>query len=110
MNHKYIKSEVIAQLKKEYPNWESVPKKMKKQISDKVLKEFVEGYDFTLEITTPTEKLLGIENQIPAKGIIPLDKMAQHIERIHCDRIFRSAVMIDLRSILKMKSCVLLTS
>jgi hypothetical protein len=41
MYHKDIKSEVITQLKKEYPNWNSVPRKIKKQISDKVLKEVV---------------------------------------------------------------------
>jgi hypothetical protein len=89
MNHKDIKSEVITQLKNEYPNWKSIPRKMKKQIAGKVLKEVVDGYDFKQDITTPTEKLLGIENQIPIKGIITLDKMAKYIEHIHCDRILK---------------------
>ena len=89
MNHKDIKSEVITQLKKEYPNWKRIPRKIKKQIAGKVLKEVVDGYDFKQDITTPTEKLLGIENQIPIKGIITLDKMAKYIEHIHCDRILK---------------------
>ena len=89
MNHKDIKNEVITQLKKEYPNWKSIPRKMKKEIAGKVLKEVIAEYDFKQSITTPTEKLLGIENQIPTKGIITLDKMAQYIKNIHCDRIFK---------------------
>ena len=89
MYHKDIKSEVITQLKKEYPNWKSIPRKMKKQIADKVLNEVVDGYDFKQDITTPTEKLLGIENQTVTKGIITLDKMAQYIEHIHSDRILK---------------------
>jgi len=89
MNHKDIKSEVITQLKKEYPNWKSIPRKMKKQIADKVLNEVVDGYDFKQDITTPTEKLLGIENQTSTKGIIALDKMAQYIDNIYSDRILK---------------------
>jgi len=89
MGCKDIKSEVITQLKKEYPNWKSVPRKMKKKIAGKVLKEVVDEYDFKRDITTPTGKLLGIENQIPTKGIITLNKMAQYIEHIHYDRIFK---------------------
>ena len=89
MNHKDIKNEVITQLKKEYPNWKSIPRKMKKEIAGKVMKEVIAEYDFKQSITTPTEKLLGIENQIPTKGIITLDKMAQYIKNIHCDRIFK---------------------
>ncbi len=89
MHHKHIKNEVIVQLKKEFPNWKKIPKKMKKEIANKVLKEIVDEYDFKQEISTPIEKLLGIENQIPEKGIIKLDKMTEYIEKIHSDRILK---------------------
>lgn len=89
MVSKDIKNEVIAQLKKEYPNWKRIPKKMKKKIANEVLLEVVGGYDFKQSITTPVENLLGIENQVPVKGIIGLDKMAQYIEKVHCDRILK---------------------
>ena len=69
MNHKDIKSEVITQLKKEYPNWNSVPRKIKKQISDKVLKEVANGYDFKQDITTPTEKLLGLKIKLQSRAL-----------------------------------------
>ena len=106
MSRKDIKNEVITQLKKEYPNWKSVPRKMKKEIAKKVLEEVVDEYDFKQDITTPTEKLLGIESQISTKGIIALDKMAQYIEHIHTvTESSNSVAMIALRSISKMKSC-----
>ena len=89
MHHKHIKNEVIVQLKKEFPNWKKIPKKMKKEIANKVLKEIVDEYDFKQEISTPIEKLLGIENQIPEKGLIKLDKMTEYIEKIHSDRILK---------------------
>ena len=89
MFRKDSKNEVRAQLKKEYPNWKRIPKKMKKKIANEVLLEVVSGYDFKQEITTPAEKLLGIENQIPVKGIIKFDKMAQYIENVHSDRILK---------------------
>jgi len=34
-NHINIKKEVIEQLKKEFPNWKRLPKKMKKDLSFK---------------------------------------------------------------------------
>ena len=89
MHHKNIKKEVIAQLKKEFSNWKRLPKKMKKELAGKVLKEIVAGYDFKQDIAAPTEELLGIENQIPGDGIIKLDEMAQFIDRITSDRIIK---------------------
>ena len=89
MHHKNIKKEVIEQLKKEFPNWKRLPKKMKKELAGKVLKEIVGEYDFKQVITAPAEELLGIENQISGDGIIKLDEMGQFIDRITSDRIIK---------------------
>jgi len=111
MHHKNIRKEVIAQLKKEFPNWKRLPKKMKKELASKVLKEIVLEYDFKQVITASAEELLGIENQISGDGIIKLDEMGQFIDRITSDRIIkfsnydRSAIFIS-----KMKNYSLLTN
>ncbi len=100
MHNKDIKKEVITQLKNEFPNWNRVPHKIKKEIACKVLKEATANYDFNQDITTPVEDLLGISNQLPAKGIINLDKMAEYINEITSSRIIkfsnydRSAIFI----------------
>ena len=39
MHHKNIKLTVRKQLKKEFPNWKRLPKKMKREISNKVMDE-----------------------------------------------------------------------
>jgi len=71
MHHKNIKLTVRKQLKKEFPNWKCLPKKMKREISIKVMDEVTANYDFNQEITAPVAELLGIENQLPTDGIIP---------------------------------------
>jgi len=70
MHHKNIKLIVKKQLKREFPNWKRLPKKMKREISNKVTAEVTADYDFNQEITAPVAELLGIENQLPAEGII----------------------------------------
>jgi hypothetical protein len=89
MQHKNIRKEVIAQLKKEFPNWKRLSKKMKKELAGKVFKEIVGEYDFKQVITVPAEELLGIENQISGDGIIKLDEMGQFIDIITSDRIIK---------------------
>ena len=71
---------MIAQLKKEFPNWKRLPKN---------LKEIVGEYDFKQVITAPAEELLDIDNQISGDGIIKLDEMGQFIDRITSDRIIK---------------------
>jgi hypothetical protein len=80
---------VITQLKNEFPNWGSLPAKMKKEIARKVLEEVTTEYDFKQNITTPVKDLLGIDNQLPARGIINLDKMAEYIDEITYSRIIK---------------------
>ena len=82
MRHENIKNEVILQLKKEFPNWKRIPKKMKKEIAGKSLEEVVGSYDFKQDIETPVSGLLGIYNQIQIKGIIKLNEMDQYVENM----------------------------
>lgn len=89
MYHKNIKLTVRKQLKKEFPNWKCLPKKMKREIFNKVMAEVTANYDFNQEITAPVAELLGIENQLPADGIIPLNEMAQYIDKVNSDRIIK---------------------
>jgi hypothetical protein len=80
MGHKDIKRIIKKQLKTQYPNWKRLKRKVKKEIVKKVLVEVTADYDFTSEITVPPADLLGIEEQLPAKGIITLDEMATFIK------------------------------
>jgi hypothetical protein len=89
MRHKNIKLTIRKQLKKEFPKWKRLPKKMKREISNKVMDEVTADYDFNQEITAPVAELLGIENQLPADGIIPLEEMAQYINKVNSDRIIK---------------------
>jgi hypothetical protein len=101
MHHKNIKLIVRKQLKKEFPNWKRLPKKTKKELAQKVLAEVVAEYDFKQEIKAPTEELLAIETQLPAKGIIKLDEMARLIDMVNNSKIIkfnnykRSSIYID---------------
>lgn len=89
MQHKDIKLEIKRQLKSEFPSWKHLSGKEKKEIAGKVLKEVVSGYDFKKEITAPVEELLGIEDQLPDKGIITLRKMARYIDKVNRTRIIK---------------------
>lgn len=92
MHHKNIKLLVRKQLKKQYPNWNRLGKKIKKEIARKVLAEVTAEYDFKSDIMASTSELLGIEQQAVSPGIITLDDMARFIE------------MIDKSSIIKLSS------
>jgi hypothetical protein len=46
MHHKNIKRIVRKQLKKQFPNWKRLRKKIKKEFAQKVLEEVVAEYDF----------------------------------------------------------------
>jgi hypothetical protein len=80
---------ISRQLKKECPNWKRLSKKEKKGLAGKVLKEVVAEYDFKLDVDAPLEELLAIEDQLPAKGIIPLDEMAEYISMVNSDNIIK---------------------
>lgn len=89
MHHKDIKLIVRKQLKKQYPNWNRLNRREKKAIAEKVLAEFAAGYDFKQTVAAPKEELLGIEKQMPTKGIIKLEDMAQLIDSINKNRIIK---------------------
>ena len=89
MHHKNIKVIVRKQLKKQYPNWNRLSRKTKKEIIRKVLAEAVSDYDFTGDVVSPREELLGIEQQVPTKGVVKLREMAQLIDKVNSNRIIK---------------------
>ena len=89
MHHKNIKLLVLKQLKKQYPNWNRLGKKIKKEIARKVLAEVTAEYDFKSDITASPSELLGIKQQVTATGIIPLDEMSRFIEMINKNSIIK---------------------
>lgn len=88
MHHKNIKLQIRKQLKKQFPNWNRLSKKQKKEIARKLLAEAVGKYDFKQDIVASTEEMLGIEGQLPA-GIIKLDEMARFIDMVNGNRIIK---------------------
>ena len=89
MHHKNIKLIVRKQLKKRYPHWNRLGNKSKREIARKVLEEVITEYDFSSEIFTPREKLLGIEQQVPTEGIFDLAGMARFIDMLDNNRVIR---------------------
>lgn len=89
MHHKNIKLIVRKQLKKQFPNWKRLPKKVKKELARNVLADAVGEYDFKQEIASPLPELLAIETQFQPKGIISLDKMAGFIDMFNNNRIIK---------------------
>jgi hypothetical protein len=89
MHHKNIKLMIRKQLKKQFPNWNRLTRKEKKEIAEKVLAELVTEYDFKQSVAAPKEDLLGIEQQIPTKGIIKLEEMAQLIDSVNKSSIIK---------------------
>jgi hypothetical protein len=89
MHHKAIKAEIRKQLKIQYPYWQSLTKKEKKTIANKVLDEVVNNYDFKQEVTTPVEVLLGIESQVPTASIMNLNEMGRFIKSCQDSILFK---------------------
>lgn len=89
MHHKNIKLLVRKQLKKQYPNWNCLNRKTKKEIARKVLAEVTAEYDFNGDITASPSELLGIEQQVAAIGIITLDEMARFTDMINKNSVIR---------------------
>lgn len=78
MQNKDIKRIVKKQLKKEFPNWKRLRKEVKSQIANEVLKEIVDGYDYSQQPSAPLYELTGT-SPVP-EGVIPLNEMKQYIE------------------------------
>lgn len=82
-HRKNVRKIIRKQLKQEFPDWTSLNRKAKKEIARRVMAEVVHDYDVNQEVTTPEEELLGIEQQVPCKGIHTLDEMATIIETVN---------------------------
>ena len=89
MHNKNIKRIVQKELKKNYPNWNRLNRKTKKEISRKVLAQVVGEYDFNQEISASLDELLGVEQQVPTKGIISLDQMADIVNESKNNNIIK---------------------
>jgi len=90
MHKKNIKLLIKKQLKSEYSSiWKRLRRKQKKAIVKAAADVVMNSYDFSQEIETPVEQLLGIEGQVPTDGIIALEEMARLIERFNENRIFK---------------------
>ncbi|MFH2123931.1 MAG: hypothetical protein ABIJ50_10675 [Pseudomonadota bacterium] len=98
MHHKDIKLAVRKQLKKQFPNWKRLSRKVKKELAKNVLAEVVSGYNFKQEIVAPLAELLAIETQLPAKGIVSLDKMAGFIDMFNNNRIIKFSTILPTDS------------
>jgi len=80
MHYKNIKAKIRKQIKKSYPKWNRLNQKKKKTIAKAVLKEAVKDYDFSQEIVTPVEELIGIDGQLAKSHIIDINEMGRFIE------------------------------
>jgi hypothetical protein len=89
MHFKNIKAIIKKQLKTHYRNWRRLTKKEKKSVAQKVLDEVVKGYDFSKEIKTAKDELLGIDGQMFTPGIMDLDEMARFIDSHENDVLFK---------------------
>lgn len=70
----------LAQLKSQFPDWKKLKKKQKKQIARQVLEEVVASFDFSKKVQTPVSELVGLSDQLPTKGIMTIDQMAEFVE------------------------------
>jgi len=70
-------------------DFDRLKRKVKKHIIQEVIAEYVCEYDFSGDVAAPRKELLGIEQQVPAKGIIKLKEMAQLVDMVNNNRIVR---------------------
>lgn len=89
MQRKEIKAIVKKQLKSNYPDWQRLKNRVKREIAKKVLDEVLADYDFKKEVKTDKEELLGIEQQKITSGMMNLEEMARFIESHENDVIFK---------------------
>jgi hypothetical protein len=88
MHRKNIRIEVKKQLKHNHPHWNKMKKKAKKELLKQVVDKVINDYDFSQTLNVPIEKLTGIEEQIPSKGIRNLTEMANYIDNFYSDNLF----------------------
>jgi Transposase DDE domain len=85
MHRKNIRQMVLKQLKYNHPHWKRMTKKSKKILIQEVVDEVVKDYDYSQSLDLPIEKLTGIDNQTPSKGIRSLPEMARYINNFYSD-------------------------
>jgi len=74
-------------IKKKYPDWKRLTKKEKKLLTKEVLDHVVKNYDYSQSIDISIEELTGIEEQLPSKGIIPIYKMPDYIQKVYINNL-----------------------
>jgi hypothetical protein len=88
MHIKNIRRIITKQLKKNFPRWNRMTKKSKKELTQEVMNEVENNYDYSQALDIPMEELIGIEAQKPSNGIRSLLEMAAYIENFHSDNLF----------------------
>jgi hypothetical protein len=78
MHRKNIKRKVVKQLKKKFPNWSELNKKVKKTIARQVLDEIYNSYSFDQNITVPLHELTGTPD-IGGAQIMSLEDMKRFV-------------------------------
>ncbi len=88
MHRKNIRLLITKQLKTSFPRWKKMTKKSKKELTEQIMMEIVEQYDYSQSLDIPIEDLIGIEDQAPTAGIRSLPEMASYVENFHSDKLF----------------------
>lgn len=88
MHEKNIRRIITKQLKKNFPHWNRMPKKSKKELVKQIMMEVVDNYDYSQSLDIPIEELIGVEDQAPSAAIRSLPEMASFIENFHSDNLF----------------------
>ncbi len=88
MQRKNIRRSIRKQLKTNFPGWKKMNKKQKKALVREIMKTEIDNYDFSQPVESPIEELLGIEDQMPSKGILTLKGMADYINNFYSGNLF----------------------
>ncbi len=88
MHEKNIRRIITKQLKKNFPNWNKMTRKSKKEMTKQIMMEVADTYDYSQTLDIPIEELIGVDGQAPSASIRSLPQMASYIENFHSDNLF----------------------
>ena len=88
MHEKNIRLIITKQLKSSLPGWKKMTRKSKKELTQAIMDEVVNNYDYSQALDIPIEELTGVDGQSPSGGIRNLLEMAAYIENFHSDNLF----------------------
>ena len=88
MHVKNIRRIITKQLKSSLPGWKKITRKSKKELTQAIMDEVVDNYDYSQRLDIPIEELTGVDDQSPSEGIRNLPEMAAYIENFHSDNLF----------------------